>query len=611
MLPDIIAPDSARTLDGLFAERVHRTPDARAYLCYDPVTAIWLPLTWRMADLEVNRWRAALQAEGFTPGDRMAVMLPNSVEWIWFDQAALSLGLVVVPLYPNDRPENIAYILENSGARLLLCPGLAYRKSLEGILAGIDTLQRIVTIDHCLSRPDHPQVRCVTDWLPSDALPAPATGKSDPHALATVVYTSGTTGKPKGVMLSHANILSNAHAGISAIDVSPTDLFLSFLPLSHMLERTAGYYIPMMAGACVAFSRGVPQLAEDLVTVKPTMLIAVPRIFERVHAKISTALPQGPKLKKLLFRLAEKIGWQHFLFRQGRGPWSPALLLWPFFDLLVAKKVRDRLGGRLRVVISGGAPLSLAIARTFLGLGLPICQGYGLTETSPVISVNRPEDNRPQGVGPPLPGVRVAISDSGELLVQGPLVMLGYWRNTGATAQVIDHDGWLHTGDKAILKEGHLTLTGRIKEIIVLSTGEKIAPARLETALMSDPLFEQALIVGEGHPHLALVTVLNEDEWDRLAKKLAVPPDEASLSLPLVKKAVLEKAEKLLHGFPGYAKIFQVACTLEPWTTEAGLLTPTLKLKRDRIIEHMGTMVAALFDDTHPHDDHGRTTPLS
>ena len=224
-------------------------------------------------------------------------------------------------------------------------------------------------------------------------------------------------------MLSHMNILANAHAGISAIDVYREDLFLSFLPLSHMLERTVGYYIPVMAGACVTFSRGVPQLAEDLLAVKPSMLIAVPRIFERVHAKISTSLSRGPAVKRFLFRMAEKIGWRQFLHAQDRGSWTMAMSIWPLLDLLVAKKVRARLGGRLRVVISGGAPLSLPIAKTFLGLGLPIYQGYGLTETTAGATINQPSAIRVGSVGRPLPGASIGIADDGEILIKGGMVL--------------------------------------------------------------------------------------------------------------------------------------------------------------------------------------------
>ena len=214
-------------------------------------------------------------------------------------------------------------------------------------------------------------------------------------------------------------------------------------------------------------------------------------------------------------------------------------------------------------------------------------------------------------VGPPLPGVEVATNDNGELLVKGPLIMMGYWHNPEATKSVIDQKGWFHTGDKAVLENGHIIITGRLKEIIVLSTGEKIAPAEIEMTLVADPLFEQAMAVGEGHPHLALITVLNEEEWTRLTKKLDLPPENASLSLPLVEKAVLEKTDQLLHAFPGYARIYRAALTLKPWTVDNGLLTPTLKLKRARIGEHIGQTVSSLFDDAHTHVDNEPTDFLS
>ena len=266
-------------------------------------------------------------------------------------------------------------------------------------------------------------------------------GRGPGESLATIMYTSGTTGNPKGVMLSHANILANAYAGISRVPVYPDDLFLSFLPLSHALERTVGYYVPMMAGASVAHVRSLEQLPDDLAAIRPTIVISVPRLFERVHMKITGALAAGPRWKRRLFELTVAVGWRRFLHRQGRGGWSPLLLLWPLLDRLVAQRVMAALGGRVRQAVSGGAPLSPDISRFFIALGLQLLQGYGLTETSPVVSVNTPADNLPDTVGRPLPGIEVAVGAQSELLVRGPHVMSGYWRNPDASAAAIDRQG--------------------------------------------------------------------------------------------------------------------------------------------------------------------------
>jgi long-chain acyl-CoA synthetase len=595
-ITDYISPESCSSLPDLFLARVAKTPTHTAYRYFSKTSEQWQAISWQEMAWAVARWRIALQKEDLQPGDRVAIMLHNCPEWIAFDQSALSLGLIVVPLFANDRPKNIAYILENTEAKVLVCPGENYWQQLSAILAELASLQRIVTIDFCQSAKEDSRVSCITNWLEA---PTKAASTYTPiiSETASIVYTSGTTGLPKGVMLSHRNILDNCYGGLLCIDIFPGDTFLSFLPLSHMLERTVGYYLPMMAGAAVTFARSIPDLAEDLITVKPTVMIAVPRIFERIYGGIMKKLKTRPKPMVALFNLAVKTGWNNFLYRQGRAPWSMSLIFQSLLDTLVAKKVRDKLGGRLRVIITGGAPLSAEISQVFIGLGLPLYQGYGLTEASPMISGNRPEDNRPEGVGKPLPGIEVKIDDDDELLVRGSCVMQGYWRNEQATAKTIDSGGWLHTGDKASLEHGHIRITGRLKEIIVLSNGEKVALTDMEMAIAMDPLFEFNAVIGEGRPFLALLGVLNRPLWEELAAQLGVSTDAESLNLPVVHNAVLARLEKLLSRFPGFVYIKAVSLSLVPWTVENGLLTPTLKLKRAVIEKHMADEIRKIYQE--------------
>ncbi len=592
---DYISPDTCRSLAGLFLARAAKSPDGVAYRHFNKATGQWQEITWSSMVRIVLRWRAAFSGEGLAGGDRVAIMLANRPEWIAFEQAALSLGLIVVPLYANDRPENIAYILDNTEARLLLCPETSYRQHLAPALDRLGSLQKIITIDSSRTDTGDSRVTDATAWLPQ---PSADTAAYTPAVseTATIVYTSGTTGPPKGVMLSHRNILENCYAGLQCMEIYPEDTFLSFLPLSHMLERTGGYYLPMMAGSTVAFARSIPDLAEDLITVKPTVLVAVPRIFERIYRGIMTQLSTRPKPVAALFRHAVEIGWQSFQYGQGRAPWSVTLMAQPLLDMLVARKVRDKLGGRLRTIITGGAPLSAEISKLFIGLGLPLYQGYGLTETSPVISVNRMEDNRPEGVGKPLPGIEVKIGEESELLVRGSCVMQGYWRNEAATAKAIDKDGWLHTGDKAVFENGHIRITGRLKEIIVLSNGEKLAPTDLEMAISMDPLFEHSLVLGEGRPFLTLLAVLNGPLWEELARELGVSPEPESLDLPEVRSAILGRLEKLLARFPGFVFIKDVTLSLKPWTVDDGFLTPTLKLRRSVIEQHLAEHIRQMYD---------------
>jgi long-chain acyl-CoA synthetase len=398
-------------------------------------------------------------------------------------------------------------------------------------------------------------------------------------------------------MLSHANILANAFASVGRVPVYPDDLFLSFLPLSHTLERTAGYYVPIMAGASVAHVRSLDQLPDDLAAIRPTIIISVPRVFERVQKKVTAKLAAGSRWQRRLFDLTATVGWRRFLYRQGRGGWSPLFLFWPLLDRLVARRIMAALGGRVRLTISGGAPLNPDIARFFIALGLQLLQGYGLTETSPVVAVNAADDNRPETVGRPLPGVEVMIGGNCELLVRGSNVMAGYWRNPTASAAAIDHEGWLHTGDQARIEaSGQIVITGRLKEIIVLATGEKVAPAELEMAISADRLFEQTLVVGEGRPFLTALVVLADTEWRQLAARLGVDAtQDAALASDRVEQALLERISPRLAAFPGYAHIRRVHASLTPWSVQDGLLTATLKLRRKQLLARFAAEIADLY----------------
>lgn len=572
--------DAGDSIADVFAKRVALTPGAFAYREFDPSIRTWRFHKWSEIARAAQRARAAFAAEGLAAGDRVAVMLKNGIDWVAWDQGAHALGLVVVPLYVEDRPDNIAYILNDAGARVLLVEGEEHVKRLREVAGQLPNVQRIVTAKRVGDTGAFgDRVRALEDWLPKDDAEAPPP-KVDGSALATIVYTSGTTGKPKGVMLTHQNMLQNVRSALGAYDVYPQDVFLSFLPLSHMFERTVGYYLTMVAGCEVAFARSVAQLNEDFGAVKPTVIVSVPRIFERLHAAVQATLEKAPPPKRRLFELTHTIGWDRFQWKQGRGSWRMGFLLWPVLKPFVADKLLERLGGRLRLCISGGAALNPAISHTFLGLGLPICQGYGLTEASPVVSVNRLDRNDPASIGMPLPGVEVAFDAKGGLLVKGPNVMLGYWKNPQATDLVLSATGWLNTGDQARMENGFLYITGRIKEIIVLGNGEKVPPVDMELAIQLDPLFEQVMVIGEAKPYLGAIVVL-----DRAAAKDA----------PLDEKALAARIAPLLKAFPGYAQVRKVAISPDKWTVDNGLLTPTLKLRRAQILERYGDLVDGLY----------------
>jgi long-chain acyl-CoA synthetase len=601
MTAGVFHPDTLGTLCGLFRTRVAASPDTVAYRQYDDTSETWTSFTWAQVATEVERWRRALVKEGLAPGDRVALMLKNCVEWVIFDQAALSLGLVTVPLYLDDRPENAAYILDHADARLLLVEGRFQHKKLAEIAGSARQLERIVSLE----APENqladwnPRFVVAADWL------AAAKGMDIPERhvaadlLASIVYTSGTTGRPKGVMLTHENLLWNAYYASHCADFGPGEVFLSFLPMSHTLERTGGYYLPMLLDAEVAYARSIAQLAKDLQDIRPTVLVSVPRIYERVYGRIQDGLAKKKPLAKKLFDLAVCVGWHRFEHAQGRVGWHPELLLWPLLHKLVAGNVTDKLGGRLKIAISGGAALSPDIARMFIGLGVPIYQGYGLTETSPVVCVNRPDSNVPASIGLPLPGVEVKIGENDELLTRSKCVMRGYWKNEEATRAMIDAEGWLHTGDKTkVDARGHYSIIGRIKDIIVLNNGEKVPPTDMESAILLDPLFEQVMVIGEGKPYLAALTVLNEEHWQAFAAGLNVDPAHpAALSDPRVVKALTRRVAEHLKHFPGYAQIRRLHPELKPWTVDNGLLTPTLKVKRNQVLDRYRAAVEAMYAD--------------
>ncbi|MGD9171674.1 MAG: long-chain fatty acid--CoA ligase [Candidatus Thiodiazotropha sp.] len=595
--PRFITSKEAVTLGGLFRERVVRSAGKVGYRFYNSETEAWDELTWsQMADAAA-RWQDAFVEEGLVAGDRVAVMMRNCCEWVMFDQAALALGLVTVPVYADDRGGNVAYILRDSGSRVLVVGSQEEWERIEPVLHEMPDVQRIVCVKPEGINVTDERVRGLSEWLPEQAGPLLCSDARSSD-LASIVYTSGTTGFPKGVMLSHMNMLSNAEAAALKVELGESDISLSFLPLSHTLERTVGYYFSIMVGGITAYARSTALLAEDLQTIRPQALVSVPRIYERVYAKVMAGLDEKGEKAKRLFDLAVDVGWKRFLYRQGRGSWSFSLLLWPLLERLVARKITSKLGGRLRVAVSGGAALVPDVSRVFIGLGVPILQGYGLTESSPIISCNTPDNNVPESVGRVVDGVEVKIGDNDELLARGPNIMLGYWNNQEASGRIVDDEGWLHSGDKARIDEqGNVYITGRIKEIIVLSNGEKVSPSDMEMAITMDPLIEQVMVVGEQKPYLSAVCILDPVYWQEFASSIGIDPDHPRvLEQPEVENAVLARIAEQVKMFPGYARIVRIHLSLEPWSVENGLMTPTMKLKRAKVMERLAEPVAKLYE---------------
>ena len=594
--------DDVSTLAELFAWRVAQTPLAPAYLQYNEGSNGWIPVSWQEASDKVSQVSSALGGLHLPRGSRIAILLPNGLPAVCIDQACLVHAYVPVPMHALDNPASIAYILNDSDAAVLVAQSLAQWQSIASTGQGFPALRLVVVLEPAQqpfpTTPDLP-VLSWSDWLQQKTASPPPAAAPRSDELAALVYTSGTTGKPKGVMLTHENVVENIKAVLQRVAPEPQDIFLSFLPLSHTFERTAGYYLPIAAGCCVAHARSVATLSQDLKTVRPTILISVPRIYERVYGVLQGMLAASP-LKAALFQWAQHVGWRRFCRAQGLPMERsvPALLdalAWPLLDRLVAHPLQAQFGGRLRVAVSGGAALSQTIAHCFLGLGLPILQGYGMTETSPVVAANGLDDNDPATIGRALSGVQVRLGDLQELQVRSLSVMRGYWKREEDTAASFV-DGWLRTGDQASIENGRIRILGRLKEIIVTSTGEKIAPADLELAITSDPLFEQAYVFGDNKPFIACLVVLSRDGWTQLAATLQLDADAPqSLQSPQVRQAAQGRITALTRSFPYYAQPRAVGLTLEPWTSENSMLTPTLKLKRKNLAARYAQEIEQLY----------------
>lgn len=597
--------EGLNTLPELFDASSAKYAGSEALREFDRAGNRWVSHTYAEVAERVLAWRRAYAALGLKRGERVAMLLPNGTDHVYADLAALANGLIPVPLHAIDTPGASAFIMADSGARILVTNKLQRWTQIRATGTELPELEHVVVTTEAPEADDAASPRI---WG-AEALLAMGAGYSGelpagpaPEDLAGIVYTSGTTGRPKGVMLTHANFVANVKDTLECVSPRVGEVFLSFLPLSHTFERMAGYYLALATGCTIAYNRSVLLLAEDLKTIRPQVIISVPRVYERIHARVQEKLKKSSPSARRLFGEAVRVGWADFCEKNGIRPEADAHRWWDgLIRAFLLPRVRETLaqqfGGRLRVAISGGAAVNPKVARTFCGLGLPIIQGYGMTETSPIIAGNNLELNHPDTVGHPFQHVEVRLGEGDEIEVRGPSVMKGYWGRPEDTAAAFTPDGWLKTGDVGEwTPEGMLRIKGRIKEIIVTSTGEKIPPADLESAIETDPLFAQTWVVGENRPYLGLVCVLEKNEWAALCAEEGLDPeDPASLSAARAKSSVLKRAKTAAGDFPHYALPRAVVLTQEPWTIESGLITPTLKLKRRKLAERFAEDVARIY----------------
>ena len=565
----------------------------------------WRGHSWSDLAAEAARLRAGLINLGLKPGDRAAILAENGPHWVVFDQAVMGLGGVVIPLYTTSGTEEITQILNDSGTRLAAVSGDALLRKLLALKPNLPALETIVTL--------HTVADGITDTAgarltPQNALlghgEAPAIEGSR-EDLATFIYTSGTTGPPKGAMLTHGNLLANCESNMEALALGENDMTLSFLPVAHAFERTAGHYTVMAAGAVIAYAEGLAQIAQNLQEVEPTIVLTVPRLLEMIHSRIMRNVETAPAFRRRLFSLAIAAGSAAATYRLQGQP-VPAYLSAPMalFRRLVFARIRGIFGSRLRYLISGGAPLPVAINRVLAAAEVPIVEGYGLTEASPVVAVNLHGHTKIGTVGRPLKNITARTADDGELLIHGPNVMKGYYNRDAETREVIDSDGWLHTGDIVqIDREGYIRITDRKKEIIVLSGGKNISPANLETGLMADHYIAQACVIGDRRKHLAALIVPDFEhlagEFGRLG--LTARPQETITHETIandsrVRGFFQQRLRSFNRSHSDAEAITAFRLIPAPFTQDNGELTPTLKIRRRVVQQHYQKIIESMYE---------------
>jgi long-chain acyl-CoA synthetase len=540
---------------------------------------------------------------GVKPGDRVGLFAANRPEWHTADFAITGVGGVTVPIYFNESPERITYILKHCGAKFVFAAGAAQLHKLEAARAQLPELEQIVLAD---CGPDLP-----ADCLRYETLIAAAGGADEasyrmrasqvlPGQLASIIYTSGTTGEPKGVMLTHTNFCSNVTDSCANVKFeSKDDVAISFLPLAHVYGRTLDY-VHLFHGVTIAYVEAVEQVAQALLEIHPTLLAAVPRVFEKIYTRV---VEQGSKqtgYKRKVFDWAMEVASRSALWRSGERNANPQVkLAWGLADKLVYAKIREGTGGKLRLIFSGGAPLAKELAEFFWAVGVPIYQGYGLTETAPVLTSNYPQ-NRMGSSGKPIPNVELRIAEDGEILAKGPCVMQGYYKSPEATREVLSADGWFSTGDIGYLdKDNYLFITDRKKDLIKTAAGKFVAPQPIENALKTSPFILNAMVVGDKRKFISALIVPNPRTVGFKAAEQGIkfPSNKEMVAHPLVRSLIEGEVARLTANLAQYETIKRFALLPEDFTFDNGGLTFTLKLRRRVVEQQFHDVIERLYAD--------------
>jgi long-chain acyl-CoA synthetase len=556
----------------------------------------WKPTTWRQAADQTRFLARGLRRLGLSPGDRVVLVAENRPEWLIADHAIMAAGGVTVPAYTTNGPNDHHHVLTDSGARMVIVSTAALAAKVLPAVLRAPTVEHVIAIEPLRHGQNdgfqlHQWGTVVAQGAAHKEIPLVEPQRTD---LACLIYTSGTGGAPKGVMLSHGAILHNceaAHDVLNELGIKD-EVFLSFLPLSHSYEHTAGQFVPVTLGAQIYYAEGIDALASNLIETRPTLMTAVPRLYETLQNRIMRGVERGqPRARKLFLRTVE-LGRKRIT-----GKLSLLERIEDFFlTLLVRRKVRARFGGRLKAMVSGGAPLNPEVGMFFLALGVRILQGYGQTESAPLISVNRPRKIKIATVGPPVKAVEVKLAEDGEILARGELVMQGYWRQERATQEAI-RDGWLHTGDIGVFDaDGYLTITDRKKDIIVNSGGDNIAPQRVEGFLTLEPEITQAMVYGDKRPYLVALLVPDELAAADWAKKNGKEADLDGLRTdPAFREFLAAAVARVNANLSIIERVRHFIIADEPFTTVNGEMTPTLKIRRHVLKQRYAERLEALY----------------
>jgi long-chain acyl-CoA synthetase len=567
----------------------------------------WRVLTWAGYGTTVERLAAGLVHLGIAPGDRVAILSSNRHEWHEADMAVLSAGAVTVPVYPTSAASQVAYVLGHSGSSVCFVED---RDQFAKVLlrrGEFPRLRHVVVFEAGAEGLDDPFVIDFDDLVEIGTgvlgrEPDVVSRRAEeitPVALATVVYTSGTTGPPKGAMITHANLVATLRALTAVVDIGPDDRFLSFLPLSHVAERIVSHFGQVASGGETWFARSLATVAEDLRACRPTIFFAVPRVWQKFQEGVLDQIGRAPRPVRVAFERYLSLGLRRVAAEQEGRAWSLAdRLRYEALDRTLGRRIRSQLGlDRARVLVSGAAPIHPDTVRWFHAVGLPVAEVYGQTEDCGPTSLNRPGRIRIGTVGEPLPGVEVRIADDGEILVRGGNVCAGYLDDEAATRELIDADGWMHSGDLGSLTpDGYLVITGRKKDLIITASGKNIAPQELETALEADPLVSHAVVIGEGRPYLTALITLDAEELTRWAEargKLVAP--EALAADPDVHEAIAAAVERVNASHARVEQIKRWRILPRDFTVAAGELTPTLKVKRAVVADRYRELVEELY----------------